>query len=88
MPSYSLSILGQEISFKTNVGEKRIKEAEQFVKRRFQEMNTPENRLNNEKLLILLSLSLADELLQKSQELEQLEGRLSQLLEKIQEKTG
>jgi cell division protein ZapA len=87
MPSYSLSILGQEISFKTNVGEKRIREAEQFIKRRFQELNTPENRLNNEKLLILLSLSLADELLQKGQELEQVEDKLNQLLEKINKNT-
>lgn len=83
MQSYNLSILGQEISFRTNADENRIKEAEKLIEHRFDKLNTYGSRLTNEKLLILVALSLADDFLQSNQELNTIKDKLNQLLEKI-----
>ncbi len=85
MPSYNLSILGQEISFKTDVEEKRVREAIELIEKRFAGLDTYGSRMNKEKLLILVALSLADDSLQKNQKLDYLENRLIELLEKINE---
>ncbi len=83
MQSYNLSILGQEVSFRTNADEKRIKEAEKLIEQRFDKLNTHGSRLTNEKLLILVALSLADDFLQSNQELNIIKDKINQLLEKI-----
>ena len=83
MPSYIVRILGQEVSFKTNAEEDRIRQAEQLIKNRFQGLDTYGSRVNNEKLLILVALSLADDYIQTRQRLDELEDKMSRLLEKI-----
>ena len=83
MPSYNVRLLGQEVSFKTNAEEDRIRQAEQLIKKRFQGLDTYGSRVNNEKLLILVALSLADDYIQTRQRLDELEDKLTQLLEKI-----
>ncbi len=80
---YQISILGQEVSFRTNADEARVRDAEQLVKQAFDQLNTHGTRLNNEKLLILVALRLADEYLQARQELQDCSRKLSQLLETI-----
>ena len=83
MPSYNVRLLGQEVSFKTNAEEDRIRQAEQLIKNRFQGLDTYGSRVNNEKLLILVALSLADDYIQTRQRLDELEDKMSRLLEKI-----
>lgn len=78
-----MSILGQEVSFKTNVDEERIKEAARHVEARFKNLDLHGSRLSKEKLLILLALSLADDSLQNSQRLQQTEEGLARILDKI-----
>ncbi|MDZ7762248.1 MAG: cell division protein ZapA [Desulfovermiculus sp.] len=83
MPSYNVRLLGQEVSFKTNAEEDRIRQAEQLIKDRFQGLDTYGSRISNEKLLILVALSLADDYIQTRQRLDELEDKMSLLLEKI-----
>lgn len=83
MPSYNLSILGQEVAFKTDADEKRIREAEKLIAYKFSRLDTEGIRLSREKILLLVALSLADDFLQSNQKLQQVEQRLKQLLEKI-----
>jgi len=84
MPTYRLSILGQEVSFRANVDEARILEAKKVILDRFNKLNTFGSRLSNEKLLILVALGLADDYLQTKQKLQKTEEKLKQLLEKIE----
>ncbi|GAB6887322.1 cell division protein ZapA [Desulfothermus okinawensis JCM 13304] len=86
MPTYRLTILGQEVSFRANVDEARIQEAKKVVLDRFDKLNTFGSRLSNEKLLILVALGLADDLLQTKRKLQDTEIKLKQLLEKIEKK--
>ncbi len=83
MPSYRLSILGQEVAFRANVDETRILEAKKVVVDRYNKINTIGTRLTNEKLLILVALGLADDFLQLSQKLQKTEETIKQLLDKI-----
>ncbi len=83
MTSHNISILGQEVSFKTNADESRIQEAVEVIEQRFHSLNTEGCRMNSEKILLLVAISLADDYLQKDQKLEQMEKKVSQLLDKI-----
>lgn len=83
MASYKLNLLGQEISFKTNADGERIREAERLITERYNRLNDRGSRLSAEKLLILVSLSLADELIQTSQRLGRTEQKIDQLLQEI-----
>ncbi|MFO8033488.1 MAG: cell division protein ZapA [Desulfohalobiaceae bacterium] len=84
MHSYHLSILGHEIAFRTNAEEERIREAERLIAQRFKRLDTHGSRVSNEKLLILVALSLADDYLQTDQKLRDLQVRIQQLLDKIE----
>jgi cell division protein ZapA len=88
MPSYNVRILGQEVSFKTNAEEDRIRHAEQLIQERFQGLDTYGSRISNEKLLILVALSLADDYIQTRQRLDELEDKVCQLLEKLDRDGG
>lgn len=83
MASYKLNLLGQEVSFKTNADGERIREAERLITERYNRLNDRGSRLSAEKLLILVSLSLADELIQTSQRLGRTEQKIDQLLQEI-----
>ena len=78
-----MSLLGQEVSFKTNADDARIREAERLIRDRYNRLNDRGSRLSNEKLLILVALSLADELIQASERLGNTEKRIDQLLQEI-----
>ncbi len=88
MHSYNLSILGHEISFRTNAEEWRIREAEKLIAHRFERLDTRGSRVSKEKLLILVALSLADDFLQTNQKLQDLQDKVQQLLEKIESETS
>ncbi len=83
MPSFHLSILGQEVSFRANVDETRVEEAKKLVLDRFRKLDVYGSRLTNEKLLILVALGLADDFLQTTRKLLEAEQKIKQLLEKI-----
>ncbi len=83
MPSFRLTILGQEVSFRANVDETRVEEAKKLVLDRFRKLDVYGSRLTNEKLLILVALGLADDFLQTSQKLLEAEKKITQLVEKI-----
>lgn len=83
MPSYSLTVLGLEISFKTDADQKRVSEAKQLVEQRFQGLEERGRTLNREKLLTLIALSLADDSLQTKERITALDGRIERLIRKL-----
>jgi len=83
MPEYHINVLGQEVSFRTNAGESRVRDAELLIRRTFNRLNTYGSRLSNEKLLILVALSLADDYLQTHQKLQSYQEELQRLVETI-----
>lgn len=84
MPSYSLSVLDLEVSFKAQADHKRVQEAKDLLEDRYKELAQHGRRLSKEKLLTFLALGLADDLLQNTRRLEEIERRLAGLADKIE----
>ena len=82
MPSYTITVNGLEISFKTDADEKRIQAAQTLLEERFAELSRGGKYISREKLLTLLALGIADDLLELRQRLEGLEARMQELLER------
>ena len=83
MPSYSLSIMGLELSFKTDAGPERVSAAKELVEQRYNLLKAGGKTLGKEKLLAFVALGLADDVLMSHQQLGDLESRVSKLLTKI-----
>ncbi len=83
MPSYNLSILGLELSFKTDAQPERIASASELVEQRYNMLKADGKTLGKEKLLAFVALGLADDVLMSNQRLSDLESRVGKLLTKI-----
>ncbi|EHJ48727.1 protein of unknown function DUF710 [Solidesulfovibrio carbinoliphilus subsp. oakridgensis] len=83
MPSYSLSILGYELSFKTDAHSERVNSAKELVEQRYNMLKAGGKNLGKEKLLAFVALGLADDVLMSNQQLKDLESRAGKLLTQI-----
>jgi len=84
MPSYTITVNGLEISFKTDADEKRIQAAQALLEERFAELSKGGKYISREKLLTLLALGMADDYLELKKKLAGLEARMQELLERRQ----
>lgn len=82
MPSYTITVNGLEISFKTDADESRIQAAQALLEERFAELSKGGRYISREKLLSLLALGMADDYLETRRKLAGLEARMQELLER------
>lgn len=85
MPSYNMSILDLNVSFKAEADPQRIQEAKNLIEERYKQLHFHGKQISKEKLLTFLALGLADDLLQSDKNLADLEDRLQRLLEHIEQ---
>lgn len=85
MPSYTLSVLDLDVSFKAQADHERVQAAKELLEERYKELTQHGRRLSKEKLLTFLALGLADDLLQNMRQLEELETRLSSIASRIEQ---
>ncbi len=83
MPSYNLSILGLELSFKTDAGPERVNAAKELVEQRYNMLQAGGKNLGKEKLLAFVAMGLADDMLVSTQRMDDLHERVGRLLTKI-----
>ena len=83
MPSYTLSILGLELSFKTDAEPERVASARELVEQRYNMLQAGGKTFGKEKLLAFVALGLADDVIVSNQRLDALQSRVGQLLHKI-----
>ena len=84
MHSFQLNVLGMDISFRTEADPARIEQAQVFVEKQYERLKNQGGQFGREKLLTLLVLGVADDLLQTQQQLDGVETRLANLLELIE----
>ena len=93
MHSFQLNVLGMDISFRTDqqrhhdrrhADSVRIERAQDFVEKQYERLKNQGGQFGREKLLTLLVLGVADDLLQTQQQLDGVETRLANLLELIE----
>jgi cell division protein ZapA len=82
MPSYTITVNGLEISFKTDADEERIQVAQALLEERFTELSKGGKYISREKLLTLLALGMADDYLEVRRKQAGLEARMQELLER------
>ena len=85
MRSFNLTVLGLEVSFKAEADPKRVESAKALVEERFDRLKFHGRQLSKEKLLTFLVLGLADDLLQSTQQKDEMRTRMEALLAKIEE---
>ncbi len=88
MPSYNLSLVGLDLSFKTDAEADRVEKALALVEERYNGLVPSGRNLSKEKLLSFVALGLADDLLESKQELDDLREKLDRLLIKINSTDG
>ena len=71
------------MAFKAQADHKRIEQAKDLLEQRFQKLDFSGRQIGKEKLLTFLALGLADDLLQSNQDMDELEGRITRLLDTI-----
>ena len=86
MHSFQLNVLGMDISFRTDADSARIERAQDFVEKQYERLKNQGGQFGREKLLTLLVLGVADDLLQTQQRVGDAEARMAALL-KLIEKT-
>ena len=83
MPSYNLSIVDIDMSFKTDAEPERVNSAKELVEQRYNMLKAGGKTLGKEKLLAFVALGLADDVLMSNQRLDDLQKRVGALLTKI-----
>lgn len=85
MPSYTISVLDLEITFTTDADRARVDAARYILEERFAVLSAKGKHLSKEKLLTYLALGLADDHLLTCAKLGQLEAKLEELLQRMEQ---
>ncbi|SHN61247.1 cell division protein ZapA [Desulfovibrio litoralis] len=80
MHSYNLTVLGHQVSFKAKAEPERVEKACSLIEDRFKQLKEQGAQLSNERILIFLSLALADDMLEVQEKLLATEERLKSFL--------
>jgi len=80
---FNLSVLGTTVSFRAGADPKRVEKAVALLEEQYEKIGTHGGRGDKETLLIFLAIGLADDLLQSHQQLIDVQKRIDNLLNKI-----
>jgi cell division protein ZapA len=87
MRRHTLTVLGQEVSFKAETDPGRVERARALLEERYELLARNGGHLSKEKLLTFLALALADDLVNMKDEWVETEERVLSLLVGIDEAT-
>jgi cell division protein ZapA len=83
MQTYSLDVLGLEISFRADADPERLEQARLMLEDRFAILKQHGRHLTKEKLLTFLALALADDLVESQGELEKAVKKVRKIMTQI-----
>ncbi|MDR1126094.1 MAG: cell division protein ZapA [Deltaproteobacteria bacterium] len=84
MQSFTINVLGLELSFKANADPAKLEQAKQMLDKRFEILKQHGGHLSKEKLLAFLALALADDLLVLTEKLDTADERTREIMRKIE----
>lgn len=85
MERFQLDVLGERLSFRSQSDPQRIEDAKAFVEEQFERLKAHGGQYSRDKLLTLLILGVADDLLQLQQQLDERDKRVLTLLKRIED---
>ena len=87
MHSYQLDLCDLQVAFRTEAGPERVERARQYVEERYGRVKAQGGQFGRDRLLVMLLISMADDLLELQERNSRADSRLDELLQNLKENT-
>lgn len=87
MHSYHLDLCDLQVAFRTEAGPERVERAKQYVEERYGRVKAQGGQFGRDRLLVMLLISMADDLLELQERNSRADSRLDELLQNLKENT-
>ena len=87
MHSYHLDLCDLQVAFRTEAGPERVERARQYVEQRYGRVKAQGGQFGRDRLLVMLLISMADDLLELQERRSREDARLDELLQSLKENT-
>ena len=87
MQSYHLTLCDLQVAFRTEASAQRVEKARQYVEERYSRVKAQGGQFARDKLMLMLLISMADDLLELQEKTAMIDSRMDELLQHLEEKT-
>lgn len=87
MHSYHLDLCDLQVAFRTEAAPDRVEKARQYVEERYGKVKAQGGQFGRDRLLVMLLISMADDLLELQERNSRADSRLDELLQNLKENT-
>ena len=87
MRSYHLDLCDLQVAFRTEAAPDRVEKARQYVEERYGKVKAQGGQFGRDRLLVMLLIGMADDLLELQEQKSRMNTRLDELLQNLKENT-
>ena len=87
MHSYHLDLCDLQVAFRTEADPERVEKARQYVEEIYGKVKAQGGQFGRDRLLVMLLISMADDLLELQEQKSRMNTRLDELLQNLKENT-
>ena len=87
MHSYHLDLCDLQVAFRTEAAPDRVEKARQYVEERYGKVKAQGGQFGRDRLLVMLLIGMADDLLELQEQKSRMNTRLDELLQNLKENT-
>ncbi|HJD97086.1 cell division protein ZapA [Mailhella massiliensis] len=87
MHSYHLDLCETHVAFRTEAGPERVERAREYVEERYGRVKAQGGQYGRDRLMAMLLVSMADDLLELRERSDRTDSRLDELLQSLKENT-
>ena len=87
MHSYHLDLCDLQVAFRTEAAPERVEKARQYVEERYGRVKAQGGQFGRDRLLVMLLIGMADDLLELQEQKSRMNSRLDELLQNLKENT-
>ena len=85
MHSYHLDLCETHVAFRTEADPDRVEKAREYVEERYGKVKAQGGQFGRDRLLVMLLISMADDLLELQEQKSRVNSRLDELLQNLKE---
>ena len=87
MHSYHLDLCDLQVAFRTEADPERVERARKYVEERYSRVKAQGGHFGRDRLLVMLLVGMADDLLELQEQQSRMNTRLDELLQNLKENT-
>ena len=87
MHSYHLDLCETHVAFRTEADPDRVEKAREYVEERYGKVKAQGGQYGRDRLLVMLLIGMADDLLELQEQKSRMNSRLDELLQNLKENT-